>query len=86
MKQASCWVLYVFALCSWTDGSALDYENWENGRFYRKPGQNCIQMSSKSGKQYMYTQSLKHTQVALSGVLIHCLSIMLCRSVVSRKL
>ncbi|XP_016324044.1 secretory phospholipase A2 receptor-like [Sinocyclocheilus anshuiensis] len=35
---------------SWTDGSALDYENWENGRFYRKPGQNCIQMSSQSGQ------------------------------------
>uniref|UniRef100_A0A673NB35 Secretory phospholipase A2 receptor-like n=1 Tax=Sinocyclocheilus rhinocerous TaxID=307959 RepID=A0A673NB35_9TELE len=35
---------------SWTDGSALDYENWENGRFYRKPGQTCIQMSSQSGQ------------------------------------
>uniref|UniRef100_A0A8C1KZ48 Phospholipase A2 receptor 1 n=1 Tax=Cyprinus carpio TaxID=7962 RepID=A0A8C1KZ48_CYPCA len=44
VKQASCWGLYVFDLCSWTDGSALDYENWENGRFYRKPGQNCIQI------------------------------------------
>uniref|UniRef100_A0A8C2KD32 Phospholipase A2 receptor 1 n=1 Tax=Cyprinus carpio TaxID=7962 RepID=A0A8C2KD32_CYPCA len=45
--HASCWdlyVFYVFDLCSWTDGSALDYENWENGRFYRKPGQNCIQI------------------------------------------
>uniref|UniRef100_A0A8C1L249 Phospholipase A2 receptor 1 n=1 Tax=Cyprinus carpio TaxID=7962 RepID=A0A8C1L249_CYPCA len=50
VKQASCWGLYVFDLCSWTDGSALDYENWENGRFYRKPGQNCIQMSSQSGQ------------------------------------
>ncbi|RXN22317.1 secretory phospholipase A2 receptor-like protein [Labeo rohita] len=35
---------------SWTDGSALDYENWENGRFSQKPGQNCIQMSSQSGQ------------------------------------
>uniref|UniRef100_A0A8C2KGZ8 Phospholipase A2 receptor 1 n=1 Tax=Cyprinus carpio TaxID=7962 RepID=A0A8C2KGZ8_CYPCA len=53
LYQASCWdlyVFYVFDLCSWTDGSALDYENWENGRFYRKPGQNCIQMSSQSGQ------------------------------------
>lgn len=35
---------------SWTDGSALDYENWENGQFSRKPGQNCIQMSAQSGQ------------------------------------
>nr|XP_055039953.1 secretory phospholipase A2 receptor isoform X1 [Misgurnus anguillicaudatus] len=35
---------------SWTDGSALDFENWENGRLYRKPGQNCIRMSSQSGQ------------------------------------
>ncbi|TRY88119.1 hypothetical protein DNTS_031499 [Danionella cerebrum] len=34
---------------SWTDGSALDYENWENGRFNQKPGKNCIQMSSQKG-------------------------------------
>ncbi|XP_051967030.1 secretory phospholipase A2 receptor-like [Xyrauchen texanus] len=35
---------------SWTDGSALDYENWENVRVYRKAGQNCVQMSSVTGE------------------------------------
>lgn len=88
MKQTSCWDLVCFMCvsCSWTDGSALDYENWENGRFSRKPGQNCIQMSSQSGKQYMRTQYFKHTQVPLSSILKHSLSMMLCRSVVGRKL
>ncbi|KAK9966427.1 hypothetical protein ABG768_003538 [Culter alburnus] len=55
MKDSEYWWIGLSANnnhngLSWTDGSALDYENWENGRFSRKPGQNCIQMSSQSGQ------------------------------------
>lgn len=36
---------------SWSDGTALDYENWENGTPSRQPGRNCISMSL-TGKQH----------------------------------
>ncbi|KAF4083409.1 hypothetical protein AMELA_G00140980 [Ameiurus melas] len=30
---------------SWTDGTALDYENWKSGMPLRQPGQKCVSMS-----------------------------------------
>ncbi|XP_035378997.1 secretory phospholipase A2 receptor isoform X1 [Electrophorus electricus] len=35
---------------SWTDGSALDYEKWKNGRPLKATGQKCVYMSSLSGE------------------------------------
>ncbi|XP_066503060.1 secretory phospholipase A2 receptor [Hoplias malabaricus] len=35
---------------SWTDGTALDYENWRNGRPLRGAGKDCITMSTLTGE------------------------------------
>lgn len=71
-------LLCVSASDSWTDGTALDYQNWKNGMPSQRIGQNCISMSL-DGKQHQNV--LKHSQ--------HTISLTVCilrRGVVNRSL
>ncbi|XP_007237401.3 secretory phospholipase A2 receptor [Astyanax mexicanus] len=54
LPQASWWIGLSAGIghegFSWTDGTAIDYENWKHGRPFKGGGKNCISMSSQTGE------------------------------------